>query len=89
MYQGTLRRSPTPRSKEPHITMKTKRKTVPLFDLPPRIKFLWKTLENQRAMVTANTAFMMEATNMSKVAMGDPVKKATRNTWLTIAPTTM
>jgi hypothetical protein len=69
--------------------MKIKRKIVPLFDLPPCIMFLWKILENQSATVTANTAFTMEATSMSEIATGDPVKEATRITWLTIAPTTM
>jgi len=56
------------------MKMKTSRKTVLLFDLPPRIKFLQKSLENQRAIVTANTEFIKEATHMSKVAKIETVK---------------
>jgi hypothetical protein len=71
-----LNRKPTPISKNPHIKMKTRRKTVPIFDLPPRKRFFWKILENQRAPVTAKRALPAEAANMIKAANGDPVRKA-------------
>jgi hypothetical protein len=74
IYQGTLNKKPTPMSSDPHIIMKMRRKTVLLFDLPPRRRFLKNSLENQRATVTANTAFITEARSMSKVASGDQVK---------------
>jgi hypothetical protein len=54
--------------------MKTKRKTVLAFDLPPRNRFFWKILENQRATVTANSAFIVEAATIIRVARGDPVR---------------
>ena len=74
IYQGKLSMKPTPNNNDPHIKMKTERNTVLLIDLPPRNKFLWNILENQRATEVANTAFIKEATNMSKIARGDAVR---------------
>ena len=84
-----LNRKPTLTSKNPHNKMKTKRKTVLAFDRPPRKRFFWKTLENQRATVTAKSAFPAEAANMIKAANGDLVRKTVSVTWLIIEPTTM
>src|SRR5512139_1946460 len=83
-----LNRKPTPTSKSPHIKMKTKRKTVLAFDRPPRKRFFWKTLENQRATVTAKSAFPAEAGSMIRAAIGDPVRKTVIVTWLSIEPPT-
>ena len=60
--------------------MKARRKTVPALDLPPRKRFFWKTLENQRAAVAAKTALITDATNITKVANGDAERQAVSTT---------
>jgi hypothetical protein len=88
MYHGTLSMIPTPRSSDPHTKIRINRKTVRPLDRPPRNKFLWNVRENQRAMVTANTAFINAAINMRAVGRGAAVRNATKATWLMIDPTT-
>jgi hypothetical protein len=69
--------------------MKARRRTVLAFDLPPWSRFLWKTLENQRAAATANSSFIVEAARMISVAKGEHVRIATAVTWLRTEPTTI
>ena len=53
--------------------MKTNRKIELVLDRSPLDEFLENILENQRAMATARTSFIIETENMIKTAMGDAV----------------
>ena len=80
IYHGRLIKKLTPRSNDPHIRMKSKRKKVLLLDRPPWDRFFVNTLENQRDAATASIAFTTDATSITKTATGDPVIKATKAT---------
>ena len=73
MYHGKLIKRLTPISSDPHIRMKTKRKTELPLDRPPRDRFFVNILENQRAAATASIAFITEAKSIARTAKGDAV----------------
>ncbi len=80
---------PTPTSRKPQIKINTKRRIVLAFDLLPLSRFFWKIRENDKAMLTAKTAFINEAASIISVAIGEAVRYATVIAWLMTEPITM
>ena len=67
-----LNKKPTPIISKLHIRINMSLNDVFTFDLPPRIWFFWKILENHRAMLTANKAFIVETASIIRAANNDP-----------------
>ena len=74
IYHGMLNKKPTPIISKLHIRINMSLNDVFTFDLPPRIWFFWKILENHRAMLTANKAFIVETASIMRAAKNDPVR---------------
>lgn len=84
-----LNRKPTPISKKPHIRMNVRRKKVLALERPPCRRYFWKTLENQRAAVTAKSELPTEAADITITAKREPVRRAVEIIWLKTDPATM